>query len=233
MRRIINILYHKWPEYLIESLVIVASILGAYALDNWNAARLETRKAQKFLLELADELDEAEKYVQKNIAFHQKELDHISDLKTAYYQFERDTLLLKMIVQFCDTAKSKRFNPPRIVIDHLMESGSLEYLPQASKPIRLLVNSYNQASNIEDTNSAFSDNSQITFRSMVDPSTLRSSKPVGFKEHTLVADWISNKDSEQYLRFLQWIDLLEYYHKRNVTNYSPILTQIGLLKESI
>ncbi len=233
MKRILSTLSSKWPEYLIESVVIVASILGAYALDNWNATRIETRKAERFLSELIDELDEAEKYIQENIAFHQKELDQISGLQTAYYQFKSDTLLLKMIVQFCDTAKTKRFNPPRIVIDHIMESGSLEYLPKLSKPIRLLVSNYNQASNIEDTNSSVADNSQITFRSMVDPSTLRSSKPIGFKEHTVVADWISNKDAEQYLRFLQWIDYLEYYHKRNVTNYSPLLTQIQLLKASI
>jgi hypothetical protein len=44
MKRILTTLKEKWPEYLIEAIVIVASILGAYALDNWN----EDRKNDKF-----------------------------------------------------------------------------------------------------------------------------------------------------------------------------------------
>jgi hypothetical protein len=36
MKRIIILFKQKWPQYIIESVVIIASILGAYALDNWN-----------------------------------------------------------------------------------------------------------------------------------------------------------------------------------------------------
>jgi len=56
MKRILATLSQKWPEYLIESIVIIASIWGAFALDSWNDNRKQLAEEKIFLTNVSENL---------------------------------------------------------------------------------------------------------------------------------------------------------------------------------
>ncbi|MEO9476358.1 MAG: DUF6090 family protein [Cyclobacteriaceae bacterium] len=72
MKRIVTTLKEKWPEYLIEAVVIVASILGAISLENWNEDKKE-QKIERYYLENL----QADMQMQLDEIEHQREIEHI------------------------------------------------------------------------------------------------------------------------------------------------------------
>ncbi len=80
MKRILTTLSEKWPEYLIEAVVIVASILGAYALDNWNENRKQSNEEQLILSLLLEDLEQAKN---QSTFYTGQEQFHISVLEAA------------------------------------------------------------------------------------------------------------------------------------------------------
>lgn len=69
MKRILNTFSQKWPEYIIEALVIVASILGAYALDNWNEERKEEKQEREYLLSMSEDLESQMTIIERQLDF--------------------------------------------------------------------------------------------------------------------------------------------------------------------
>ena len=56
MKRLVRTFKEKWPEYLLEILVITMGILGAYMLNNWNENRKSDRATRDALVNVLEDL---------------------------------------------------------------------------------------------------------------------------------------------------------------------------------
>jgi len=78
MKKILETLKQKWAEYLLEIIVIMFGILGAFALNNWN----EERKNRK--LEIAYLKNVNEEFKGNLIQFNQNLEEHLEIAESSY-----------------------------------------------------------------------------------------------------------------------------------------------------
>ena len=67
MKKIIDLLKHKWGEYVIEIVVITLGIFGAFILNNWNENRKEKQYEKSILLALKEDFLENQKELEKTL----------------------------------------------------------------------------------------------------------------------------------------------------------------------
>ncbi len=127
MKRLLTTLSEKWPEYLIEAIVIIASILGAYALDNWNENRTSKSKQKIYIKHIQSNLQDDKLQLEQLLVIATDIRDRtetlIENYKTGQLDIELATGSAGII------ALEKNFNGNRSGIDALLNSGHLDLLP--------------------------------------------------------------------------------------------------------
>ncbi len=67
MKKILDTLRAKWAEYLLEIVVIVIGILGAFALNNWNEQRKQDNQARTYMAALHLDFLQNEAFIQETL----------------------------------------------------------------------------------------------------------------------------------------------------------------------
>ena len=83
MKRIITTLSLKWPEYLLEILVITVGILVAFALNNWNEGRKERWKEKEPLFQIAENIKRNNTELKRSIESDQQIIASFERILTA------------------------------------------------------------------------------------------------------------------------------------------------------
>ena len=69
MKKILETVRSKWAEYLLEILVIMIGILGAYSLNQWNISRNEQKLKEYYLSSLIQDLKDQNQIIDDQYKF--------------------------------------------------------------------------------------------------------------------------------------------------------------------
>lgn len=127
MKRILTTLSQKWPEYLLEILVITFGILGAFALNSWNEGRKKAQEQQEIVANLHEEFSTNLVALEGQISRLERKnkmcifLLQIVDKDSIVEQNSLDTLITNLF-------DSPSWNPSTYVLSDLRNTGQLKSL---------------------------------------------------------------------------------------------------------
>lgn len=142
MKRIASALKDKWPEYLLEILVITIGVLGAFLLNSWS----ESAKAQREQSQIIENLHEE---FQTNLASLDRQIFRLNRKVRACNQIFcylhptraiPDSVVIDTLVQ--RLYDNPTWNPSTYVLTDLRNSGQLKSLK--NQKLKLLLHQWEQ-----------------------------------------------------------------------------------------
>ena len=127
MKRMLSILSQKWPEYLLEILVITIGILGAFALNKWNESENNHDAKLAFIENVTEEFESNLAQLDTVISYDTKVIDasiYLMHLISQGAVLEED----KMDSLFNDLSNLWSFDPSRGALRSAVSSGNIHLL---------------------------------------------------------------------------------------------------------
>lgn len=151
MKRILTTLAQKWPEYLLEVLVLIIGIYGAFALERWNEERKSTRQEQLYIKRLITENEQDNQSFGELVVNLTKGIKSAEQLSEAFKnKLSSDSMVVNAVNEYFQYGSiSPIFTYSRSTFDDLSSTGNLEVITNTA--IRdLLVKHYAEADRIKE-----------------------------------------------------------------------------------
>lgn len=132
MTTALTALKKKWPEYLLEILVIMLGILGAFLLNNWSEEKKLEVKRQELISSLIEDFDYNLETIKEKIETSKSRLTQMDDfysiIQTDNHQIPVDSLKSMARVFF----RFESFNPNLTTYRTAESTGTLELINNAN-----------------------------------------------------------------------------------------------------
>jgi hypothetical protein len=155
MKRILTTLSHKWPEYLLEILVLIIGIYGAFALESWNDERKEHEEILNYIQSIKKDIEADEAlFTRVNQILYKQVIagEYIIPILESEKLVIEDSL--KFILRFNDLTSAVIISHQNTTWDYVNTSGIIskindplltDQLQNYYREYNLLTENYNQS----------------------------------------------------------------------------------------
>jgi len=132
MKKILETLNQKWTEYLLEIIVIMIGILGAFALSNWNEGRKSDEQAnnykEKIIADIVEDTNNIDSLIRESELFQ-------NNIRSYFDYFEQGANPVINLIDSCAKVQWRyfRYLPINQTLTSLKSSGDIGLLSEEQR----------------------------------------------------------------------------------------------------